>query len=121
MDILKCFKHFRVLAHRQIHTSSLNLSREWRRKNGLPINKTLYGPLTDLPDYTFLDGRVTPIGSRQRSRILNEQKVTEKIIKLTKQVDFAKDHYQYKLEQEEANKKALIERRLKSKGQSFFK
>lgn len=34
----------------------------WRRNRRLPKNPTSTGPLTDLPDYTFTDGRPTPLG-----------------------------------------------------------
>lgn len=34
----------------------------WRAENGLPANRSSFGPLTNLPDYTFLDGRPTPLG-----------------------------------------------------------
>lgn len=35
---------------------------QWRRKRELPASKTSFGPLTNLPDYTFNDGRPTPLG-----------------------------------------------------------
>lgn len=34
----------------------------WRNENGLPANRSSFGPLTNLPDYTFMDGRPTPLG-----------------------------------------------------------
>lgn len=38
-------------------------------RNGLPRNPNAYGPLTDGKDFTFLDGRPTPIGVGQKKRI----------------------------------------------------
>lgn len=34
----------------------------WRMKRRLPKNPTSEGPLTDLPDFSYLDGRPTPLG-----------------------------------------------------------
>lgn len=38
------------------------LDRKWRERRGLPENPNAFGPLTNLPDYSFLDGRPTPLG-----------------------------------------------------------
>lgn len=43
-------------------TSKLHLDQKWREERGLPANPNEFGPLTNLPDYTFLDGRPTPMG-----------------------------------------------------------
>lgn len=47
---------------RAIHLSGINMNIIWRRNRRLPKNPTQEGPLTDLPDYTFMDGRPTPLG-----------------------------------------------------------
>ena len=36
---------------------------------GLTANPNTFGPLTNLPDYTFKDGRPTPLGVRQKARL----------------------------------------------------
>lgn len=44
-------------------TGTLANNAKWREERGLCRNKTAHGPLTDLPDYTFMDGnRLTPLG-----------------------------------------------------------
>lgn len=50
------------VSKRQIHVTALNLDITWRRDRRLPKNPTSSGPLTELPDYTFMDGRPTPMG-----------------------------------------------------------
>jgi hypothetical protein len=40
---------------------------------GLTSNPNTFGPLTNLPDYTFKDGRSTPYGVRQFQRIRKQQ------------------------------------------------
>jgi hypothetical protein len=45
------------------HTSKFTLlDQKWRDEKGLPANPNAEGPLTNLPDYTFMDGRPTPLG-----------------------------------------------------------
>jgi len=41
---------------------------DWRFKKGLARNSNAYGAMTDLPDYTFLDGRRTPAGTGRVQR-----------------------------------------------------
>lgn len=45
----------------------LPIDRKWREEHGLPKNSNSFGPLTNLPDYTFLDGRPTPLGVSAKS------------------------------------------------------
>lgn len=47
---------------RTIHITGINMDIVWRRNRRLPRNPTSAGPLTDLPDYSFMDGRPTPLG-----------------------------------------------------------
>ncbi|KAJ8919494.1 hypothetical protein NQ315_002115 [Exocentrus adspersus] len=47
-------------------TTPLLLIQKWRKQRGLPLNPNATGVLTDAPDYTFLDGRLTPYGVRQK-------------------------------------------------------
>lgn len=41
-------------------TSALEM-KKWRSERGLPVNRNAEGILTDGPDYTYLDGRPTPL------------------------------------------------------------
>lgn len=41
---------------------SVQSDAKWRRENNLPSCPSSFGPLTNLPDYTFEDGRPTPLG-----------------------------------------------------------
>lgn len=47
---------------RDLHVTGVNCDIIWRRNRRLPKNPTSSGPLTDLPDYSFMDGRPTPLG-----------------------------------------------------------
>lgn len=48
------------------HTSSVNNARykRFRAEYGMKINPNTFSPLTNLPDYTYMDGRPTPLGVR---------------------------------------------------------
>lgn len=52
-----------ILLGSSFHTTCINGGNyKWRYARGLPKNPNTAGPLTDLPDYTFIDGRTTPLG-----------------------------------------------------------
>ena len=42
-------------------SSTPALSKQWREEKGLPRNRNAEGVLTDTPDFTYLDGRPTPL------------------------------------------------------------
>lgn len=67
--------------------------------------------LLNLPDYTFLDQRPTPYGTRQRRRIEKQKQYTARIIKLTSEIDLAMDLHK----QREAAKQAAIDERISKK------
>ncbi|KAK5642113.1 hypothetical protein RI129_008280 [Pyrocoelia pectoralis] len=101
----------------KIHTTPfVKLDQRWREKKGLPMNPNASGVLTDAPDYTFLDGRPTPYGMRQRERIARQKEVTETIIRLSKEMDFAVERHKQLQIDEENRKAAIIANKLKPKG-----
>lgn len=38
-------------------------------RHGLTANPNSYGPLTNLPDYTFKTGKPVPLGIRQKAQL----------------------------------------------------
>ncbi|XP_071451319.1 large ribosomal subunit protein mL52 [Hetaerina americana] len=97
-------------------TSRLLIDQRWRERAGLPKNPNSYGPLTDGPDYTYLDGRPTPIGTRLKSRLLKQRELAEKIIQYSKEVDFAVERHEQILAEKENSKKRILAGKLKPKG-----
>ncbi|XP_017782559.1 PREDICTED: 39S ribosomal protein L52, mitochondrial [Nicrophorus vespilloides] len=91
------------------------LIQKWRQDRGLPLNPNAYGVLTDKADYTYLDGRPTPYGSHQKKRILKQRELAEKIITLSKEIDFAKENHQQRLKAEQAARQAILDSKLKPK------
>lgn len=108
-----------ITGHTRRHlstTTALNLNQKWRKTRGLPLNPNACGPLTDKKDYSFLDGRTTPYGMGQKERILKQQEIAQRIIDLTAEIDFAVERHKRLQEEEQANKKQIIENKLKAKG-----
>jgi hypothetical protein len=52
-------------------------------RHGLPSNPNSYGSLTDLPDYTFVDGRRTPAGSGKLRRAKEQEAFAVSVCLLT--------------------------------------
>ena len=40
----------------------MNVDQKWRQEKRLAENPNMEGPLTNLPDFTYMDGRPTPLG-----------------------------------------------------------
>ncbi|CAH2039303.1 unnamed protein product, partial [Iphiclides podalirius] len=94
---------------------------DWRVSRGLPINKNAEGVLTDGPDYTFLDGRPTPLLQKQKLRMLKNREVAAKIVELSTELDFAKSRHQKLLDAKERERQTILQNRLKPKGNALLK
>jgi len=109
------------LFHKCSLSSRPALCQEWRRERGLPENPNRDPLLMDSPDYTFLDGRPVPYGSRQKQRLAKQQKYTERIIKLTSEVDFALQRHQRLVKEKEDQAKRALAQKLTTKGKQILK
>lgn len=115
--LAKYFFTWRLLS--QSHVCCLN--QKWRQERGLPLNPNASGVLTGGNDYSFLDGRSTPYGVRQQQRILKQRQITNQIITLSAEVDFAIERHK-KLQQEEEDKRQhILQSKLKPKGLKLLK
>ncbi|XP_014087525.1 large ribosomal subunit protein mL52 [Bactrocera oleae] len=97
------------------------LDQKWREQKGLQGNPNAFGPLTNLPDYSFLDGRPTPLGSNQKRRLKKQQEIAAKIVTLSGELDFAKKRYARIQAEEAAAKENVIKNKLKPKGHLLLK
>lgn len=102
-------------------STTCNLIQKFRKERGLPLNPNACGPLTDLPDYTFLDGRPTPLGTRQNNRMLKQKQIAERILTLSKEIDYAVKRHQDMLNKEEEKKQQIIANKFKPKGHLLLK
>lgn len=90
--------------------------RRWRENRGLTANPNAFGPLTNLPDYTFQDGKPTPLGVRQQTRMDKQRKYAAKIIQLVEEVDYAVERHANLLEERKQNRQQILDNKLKPKG-----
>ncbi|KAH8372927.1 hypothetical protein KR009_008275 [Drosophila setifemur] len=102
-------------------TAARAIDQKWRAGRGLPENPNAFGPLTNLPDYTFLDGRTTPLGANQRRRLLKQQEIAAKIVELSGELDFAKQRHVQLKEEAAAQKQRILQNKLKPKGHLLLK
>lgn len=85
------------------------------------MNPNAFGILTDKPDYSYMDGRPTPMGGRQRGRLLKQKEIAAKIIALTNEMDFAVGRHKQMQVEAENTKKAILANKLKPKGKLLYK
>ncbi|KYN20730.1 PREDICTED: 39S ribosomal protein L52, mitochondrial [Trachymyrmex cornetzi] len=92
------------------------INQKWRQKRGLTANPNTCGPLTNLPDYTFKNGKPTPLGVRQKARLDKQRDYASKIIKLVGEIDFAVDRHARMQEKEKEERQEILNNKLKPKG-----
>ncbi|XP_066942750.1 large ribosomal subunit protein mL52 [Macrobrachium rosenbergii] len=74
-----------------------------------------HGPLVDGPDYTFLDGRETPLGSSKRKRANEQLEVSSKILQLLNETNFAVESHKRRQEEAKQRRQAVLDSKLKPK------
>ncbi|EDW73835.1 uncharacterized protein Dwil_GK19668 [Drosophila willistoni] len=111
-----------VQAQRNVaFTSARLIDQKWREDKSLPQNPNAFGPLTNLPDYSFLDGRPTPLGSNQKKRLLRQQEIAAKIVELNGELEFAKKRHESLKAKAAADKQRILSSKLKPKGHLLLK
>ncbi|KAK7081346.1 mitochondrial translation [Halocaridina rubra] len=79
-----------------------------------------HGPLIDGPDYTFLDGRPTPLGAGQRRRAIGQVEASEKVIQLMKETKFAIERHQKREKEVKEKRQRIMKSKLKPKDSRRF-
>ncbi|CAL1677180.1 unnamed protein product [Lasius platythorax] len=92
------------------------LNQRWREKHGLTANPNAFGLLTNLPDYTFKDGKPTPLGIRQKGRLDKQRDYAAKVIKLVGEIDYAVERHAKMQEKEKQRRQQILDSKLKPKG-----
>ncbi|XP_043474220.1 39S ribosomal protein L52, mitochondrial [Leptopilina heterotoma] len=93
------------------------IDQKWRKQRGLTLNPNRFGPLTNLPDYSFKDGRTVPLGVNQSKRLNKNREYAEKIVKLVGEVDYAVERYYRLIEEKKQERDEILRNKLKPKGQ----
>uniref|UniRef100_A0AAY5K8X2 Large ribosomal subunit protein mL52 n=1 Tax=Esox lucius TaxID=8010 RepID=A0AAY5K8X2_ESOLU len=94
---------------------------KWRTENGLARRGTEYGPLTDLPDWSFADGRLAPPLKGQLRRKQEREALARRVVALSSEVDKGMEAWRGKQDEAkrmEEHRKSLL---FKPKGKLLLK
>ncbi|XP_022619908.1 39S ribosomal protein L52, mitochondrial [Seriola dumerili] len=102
-------------------TCGVQAGEKWRKEHGLSRSGTEYGPLTDLPDWSYADGRPAPPMKGQLRRRQEKEVLARRIVMLSAEMD--KGIEMWRERQDEAkrvedHKKSLL---FKPKGKLLMK
>ncbi|CAJ1086032.1 S ribosomal protein L52%2C mitochondrial [Xyrichtys novacula] len=97
-------------------TCGVQGGKKWRQEHGLARSGTEYGPLTDLPDWSYADGRPAPPLKGQIRRKQEREAIARRIVMLNSEVDKGMEMWRERQEEArrtEEHEKSLL---LKPKG-----
>eukprot|EP00794_Sanderia_malayensis_P018829 gene18829-20725_t len=63
---------------------------KFRERQGKARDSLEYGPLTDLPDWTYLDGTAPPLSRKQLQRHKNRIETSSRVVTFLKEINAAK-------------------------------
>ncbi|XP_020665386.2 large ribosomal subunit protein mL52 [Pogona vitticeps] len=102
---------------RNLHCSTVDQScGPWRVKHGLPVNPSMHGPLTDLPDWTFADGRPAPPMKRQLLRKEKNKELARRVVMLSKEIDHGIEKWEARQREKKQEEEAKQLNKLQPKG-----
>lgn len=102
-------------------TCTVQGGQKWRKEHGLSRTGSEYGPLTDLPDWSFADGRPAPPMKGHQKRREERENLARRIVMLSSEVDRGIEVWTQK--QEEAKRAEELRKSLflKPKGKLLTK
>ncbi|XP_073693705.1 large ribosomal subunit protein mL52 [Garra rufa] len=95
--------------------------KKWRLENGLARCGSEYGPLTDLPDWSYADGRPAPPLKGQIRRQKQREEFARRAVYLSAEVDEGMKRWQEKKEAEKQKEEHVKSLLLKPKGNLLLK
>ncbi|XP_056382657.1 39S ribosomal protein L52, mitochondrial [Hyla sarda] len=105
---------------RSLHSSALICAgQEWRIKHGFARSGSEYGPLTDLPDWSFADGRPAPPWKGQSRRKEENKELASRIVMLSNEIDQGMKNWAEK--QENLKQQQLLKQKNQLKPKAIFK
>lgn len=112
---------FAIYSRSLTSTAAIFAGSKWRYDQGKAENNSSYGPLTDLPDYTYLDGRPTELSTCQTRRQQKRIALASRVMLLISEMKQGQENYQYRLGLAEKERKEIVQKRLKPKPRYTFK
>ncbi|KAK6291969.1 hypothetical protein J4Q44_G00377540 [Coregonus suidteri] len=94
---------------------------KWRTENGLARSGTEYGPMTDLPDWSFADGRPAPPLKGQLRRKQERETLARRVVNLSSEVDKGMEAWREKQKEAERMQQRNKSLLLKPKGNLLLK
>uniref|UniRef100_A0A8D0B5H6 Large ribosomal subunit protein mL52 n=1 Tax=Salvator merianae TaxID=96440 RepID=A0A8D0B5H6_SALMN len=88
----------------------------WRIKHGFPVNPSIYGPTTDLPDWSFADGRPAPPLKGQTRRREKNEVFARRVAMISAEMDHALEKWEAKQKANEEAAEKKLHKKLKPKG-----
>ncbi|CAN9509277.1 unnamed protein product [Ophioblennius macclurei] len=82
-----CCSVLRISIRRLSSTRGVQAGEKWRKEHGLAKSGTEYGVLTDLPDWSFADGRPAAPLKGQLRRKQQREVLARRIVLLDSEVD----------------------------------
>uniref|UniRef100_A0A3P8UWM0 Large ribosomal subunit protein mL52 n=1 Tax=Cynoglossus semilaevis TaxID=244447 RepID=A0A3P8UWM0_CYNSE len=111
-SLLLCvFTAFRNQSRHFSTTCSIQAGQKWRIEHGLARSNSEYGPLTDLPDWSFADGRPAPPLKGQLRRKKEREDLARRVVMLNSEMDKGIQVWKDKLietRQQEEQRKSLL-------------
>nr|XP_028557852.1 39S ribosomal protein L52, mitochondrial isoform X1 [Podarcis muralis] len=104
---------------RTFHCSTVDQSGgAWRVKHGFPINPSHYGPLTDLPDWSFADGRPAPPMKNHLRRKERNENLARRVAMISAEMDHGMEKWKAKQNERKQQAEEKRRNRLQPKGSS---
>ncbi|XP_062849413.1 39S ribosomal protein L52, mitochondrial [Trichomycterus rosablanca] len=102
-------------------TCTAYAGKKWRLENGLAWTGSEYGPLTDLPDWSYADGRPAPPLKGQVRRQKQREDFARRAVYLNAEVDQGIETWRTKQEAQKRAKEQIKSSMLKPKGNLLIK
>ncbi|KAM9424505.1 large ribosomal subunit protein mL52 [Pholidichthys leucotaenia] len=116
-----CCSVFRYSSRQLSMTCGVQAGQKWRKEHGLSTSGSEYGPMTDLPDWSFADGRPAPPMKGYLRRRQEREVLARRIVMLNSEVDRGVEAWKEREEEArrmEEHRKSLL---LKPKGKLLMK
>ncbi|XP_025049325.1 39S ribosomal protein L52, mitochondrial [Alligator sinensis] len=89
---------------------------EWRKRQGFAPSSAGYGPLRDLPDWSFVDGRPAPPWKGQLRRQQENEDFARRVVRLSTELSQAKQRWKKLQEAAQEQEQLRLQRQLQPKG-----
>ncbi|XP_061109060.1 39S ribosomal protein L52, mitochondrial [Conger conger] len=97
-------------------TAGNRAGQKWRLENNLAANGTEYGLMTDLPDWSYADGRPAPPLKGQERRKKEREEFARRVVLLSSEVDGGMQRWREGKDEAKATEERRKALQLKPKG-----